>query len=619
VELKGDALDGRSRARVQEVARGLTIAVDKATAEIHEWRAKVRTQAQIKALVHDYLYSDETGLPSAYQDDEFAELAEDLYQHFYERSVAIDEERALEQETRDVLDDAVVDELKLRPHTLDSLDDAMNATRSGVVASLTRLLNQGRIWRHADHGKAPVYAHLSVGIGSHRSGRHRVTFPSADEVYSGPIREDAKRISAAARALGGRPARALDMLRADADGRTIARALLDLTAPRKSTADVHRFLRKRNFDAAAAEIWDAPPTVNPDYLRMRVWQHILRQAPVIRVKGTPGKLRVLPAAIRQDDVPWVAVRRVEDGRVSLDRADIKVVQAHTGGTLWIEPLGEGVLAPDDEVHLWVHSSPEALAELYAILGDFFDDLKYKPQALADVRTLLFWTGVMLDTPQCSGEAKTAATRAFNQAKLYYDVAREQSETSVWTVGVLRRVAAAASAVTTACGEGKPLPSIDFHEPTWRPSFPEEINTPRLRALYEILGHNPGLARRLDAAAAAVDEDRIAAAIAPHLAGRGEDVERIVQVLKAVEEMRTLPGLRAIYPTLGWSFQDTRKVQEALEEAPDGWRGNLIKERVVMRSLYEVLADGHAGASRSRRDLEVVARRILAIAKEETDL
>jgi len=37
-------------------------------------------------------------------------------------------------------------------------------------------------------------------------------------------------------------------------------------------------------------------------------------------------------------------------------------------------------------------------------------------------------------------------------------------------------------------------------------------------------------------------------------------------------------------------------------------------------LYEVLADGHAGASRTRRDLEDVARRILAIAKkEETDL
>ena len=529
---------------------------------------------------------------------------------------AIDDERALEQETRDILDDAVVDELKLRPHSIDSLADVMNATRSEVAASLTRLLNRGRIWRRADHGKVPVYAHLSVGIGSHRSGRHKVTFPTADEVHGGPIREDAKRIAEAARALGGRPVRALDMLRPDADGRTIARALLDLTAPRRSIADIHRFLRSRNFDGAAGVIWDAPPTASPDYLRMRVWEHILREAPVIRVKGKPGKLRVLPAAIRKDDVPWVAVRRVVDGRISLDRVDIKVMRADSGGPPWIEPVGEGVLEPGDEVHVWVHSSPEALSDLYTTLGDFFDDLKYKPQALADVRTLLFWTGVMLDTPQCNGEAKTTATRAFNQAKLYYDVAREQSETSVWTVGVLRRVAAAALAVTTACGEGCPLPSFDFHDPGWRPVFPEEINTPRLRALYEALGHNPGLARRVEAAAASANKGRVGSAIAQLLANQGEDVERVVQLLKAVDDMRTQPALRAIYQTLG-SFQDTRRVQEALEDAPDGWRGNLIKERLVMGSLHDVLAEGRVG--NSPRELEDAARRVLAIAKEATDL
>jgi len=187
---------------------------------------------------------------------------------------------------------------------------------------------------------------------------------------------------------------------------------------------------------------------------------------------------------------------------------------------------------------------------------------------------------------------------------------------VWTVGVLRRVAAAALAVTTACGEGCPLPSFDFHEPGWRPVFPEEINTPRLRALYEALGQNPGLARRVEAAAASADEGRVGSAIAPLLANRGEDVERVVQLLKAVDDMRTQPALRAIYQTLG-SFQDTRKVQEALEDAPDGWRGNLIKERVVMGSLHDVLAEGRVGSS--PREIEDAARRVLAIAKGQTDL
>jgi len=95
-------------------------------------------------------------------------------------------------------------------------------------------------------------------------------------------------------------------------------------------------------------------------------------------------------------------------------------------------------------------------------------------------------------------------------------------------------------------------------------------------------------------------DRLGARVSHHI--RGADCWSI-----SIEEMLAPPGVRAIYEALGSSFHDTMKVQRALlENTHDGWRGNLIKERVVMRALYEVLAD------------EDTTRRIFTIAKEETD-
>lgn len=78
--------------------------------------------------------------------------------------------------------------------------------------------------------------------------------------------------------------------------------------------------------------------------------------------------------------------------------------------LWIKPLG-GELKPGDEVHVWSGRSPEGLFELYRVIGGFVDDWQYRPTDLADVRRLLLWTGVLINTPKCSGEAKAKALAA----------------------------------------------------------------------------------------------------------------------------------------------------------------------------------------------------------------
>ena len=531
----------------------------------------------------------------------------------YRASPMSREDKRAELELLELLDDQVLSLLRVQPHTLDSIEDQSTMTRAQVVASLNRLVNRGRIWRLAESGQAPRYAPITSSIGlrpAPKGLRGRGGHPSADEVHGGPAREAGLRALTKARALGGSAARATDLLRPDADGRTLARALMDLTAPRRPWGEVYGFLRERGLHGAAEEIWKTPSAV-PEFLQRRVWEKVLREEPVIRVSGTSDAPRVLPAAIRADvDATWVAVRRVAAGRAWLQRVEVEVVNLNPNGSSTVRPKGDGVLRPEDEVHLWVRSSPDSLSELYDVLGHFFDDLKYKPDDLASVRPLLFWTGVMLDTPQCTGEARQAATRAFKQAKLYYDIARESGSrvTDVWSMGVLYRVAAAASAVASACAEGKrPLPGFVFYEPSWgEPGFPDSMRTPRQRALYEVLGQNTGLALRVDAAAANVAEEPLKAALSRLLPG-ARAVERIVSVLKSVDDMHADPGLRRLYNAVGFDYQKSRAIHRVLESAPDSWRGMRMKQRVVMGELFEVLGD------------EETAERVFRVAMDVADL
>jgi type I restriction enzyme R subunit len=86
VKSKGDTLDTRTRNRVKKVATELLDAVKAELAKLDHWKDKRQTQAQVKQLIYDYLYSEDTGLPvDAYTDEEVEELAEVVYLHVYEQ------------------------------------------------------------------------------------------------------------------------------------------------------------------------------------------------------------------------------------------------------------------------------------------------------------------------------------------------------------------------------------------------------------------------------------------------------------------------------------------------------------------------------------------------------
>jgi type I restriction enzyme R subunit len=51
---------------------------------VDNWRAKTATQAQVRAMIYNYLYDEQTGLPlDAYTPEDVKTLAKELFQHVY--------------------------------------------------------------------------------------------------------------------------------------------------------------------------------------------------------------------------------------------------------------------------------------------------------------------------------------------------------------------------------------------------------------------------------------------------------------------------------------------------------------------------------------------------------
>jgi len=77
-------LSPRMRNRIKAVAKDLIEKIKIEIAKVDNWRIKTTTQAQVQALIFNFLYDDETGLPvDIYSDEEVKTLAEELFRHVY--------------------------------------------------------------------------------------------------------------------------------------------------------------------------------------------------------------------------------------------------------------------------------------------------------------------------------------------------------------------------------------------------------------------------------------------------------------------------------------------------------------------------------------------------------
>jgi type I restriction enzyme, R subunit len=81
--LKKPDLEKKDIGRIKGVAVGLLQLLKKKKQEIDDWRAKEQTRHEMRQVILDFLYSDTTGLPESYGEEEITTKTDAVYQHAY--------------------------------------------------------------------------------------------------------------------------------------------------------------------------------------------------------------------------------------------------------------------------------------------------------------------------------------------------------------------------------------------------------------------------------------------------------------------------------------------------------------------------------------------------------
>lgn len=84
-------LDTRTRNRIKQVAKSLIELVKVQLKQLENWRDKESTRATIKSFIYDYLYSEDTGLPDAYDDSDVDNLANVVFIHVYQQYESVNQ------------------------------------------------------------------------------------------------------------------------------------------------------------------------------------------------------------------------------------------------------------------------------------------------------------------------------------------------------------------------------------------------------------------------------------------------------------------------------------------------------------------------------------------------
>jgi type I restriction enzyme R subunit len=70
-------------AQIKKVAVELLSKLKEEKLTVDQWRDKEGTRDAVRSTIHDFLYSDKTGLPAAYSDDEIRDRSEKAFQHVF--------------------------------------------------------------------------------------------------------------------------------------------------------------------------------------------------------------------------------------------------------------------------------------------------------------------------------------------------------------------------------------------------------------------------------------------------------------------------------------------------------------------------------------------------------
>jgi type I restriction enzyme R subunit len=81
--LKKPDLEKKDIERIKKVAIELLAILKRKKQEIDDWRAKEQTRDEMRQAIHDFLYSDATGLPESYKEPEVDARAQAVFEHMY--------------------------------------------------------------------------------------------------------------------------------------------------------------------------------------------------------------------------------------------------------------------------------------------------------------------------------------------------------------------------------------------------------------------------------------------------------------------------------------------------------------------------------------------------------
>lgn len=82
--LKKPDLSGSEIWRIKQVAVELLRTLKAEKLRVDQWREKESTRDAVQVAIHDFLWSDETGLPAgSYSDDDVAVISGNVYRHVF--------------------------------------------------------------------------------------------------------------------------------------------------------------------------------------------------------------------------------------------------------------------------------------------------------------------------------------------------------------------------------------------------------------------------------------------------------------------------------------------------------------------------------------------------------
>jgi hypothetical protein len=243
--------------------------------------------------------------------------------------------------------------------------------------------------------------------------------------------------------------------------RPLAEALRDLAEPAGITpVELQAYLERSDLMAVAEVVGRAlghdPPPLRA--LMSALWDALDEDLPLAQLRQPGPTIRVPEDCLFEDHGP-TAILLVVGARRRLRRVKVRVLERpEDSDQVLVEDTSDS-LEPGDAIHHHTRSI-DVLFELHAKLHEFEATLTRAPQALEDVRRLLYWSAAMIDAPRCQGDLKATTHKSFQLARSYYETARKRliegrtGDAVRQMHEALRRISSAAAELAMNCAEGQ---------------------------------------------------------------------------------------------------------------------------------------------------------------------